>query len=213
MRNNKLFITLISLDFLFLFLHLLLGGNWTLFHLDYEWNLPTTYQSFKLILFGLFFLWQSIKVLSKYEIKYFTIPLSLFLIALGLDELLQIHENIYRIFEFFEWLHPSKIVDASMKMGYRSSLWILYYLPAMFIFIFWSGYWFRHFQSKMKSNLKIIALSSLCFFTILVMEVLSTTGSYSDIAYFWMITAEEMAEMIFASTLILVGSKVTTHKN
>jgi hypothetical protein len=136
------------------------------------------------------------------------IPLAFFVTFLGFDELLQIHENIYRIFEFFPWLHPSKIVDASMRLGYRSSLWLLYYLPAIFIFVFWSGYWLRYFQSKFKSNFWIIAVSSISFFMVLLTEVLSSTGTYSENAYFWLVTVEEMAEMILGSTLILVGNKM-----
>src|SRR5690606_41754919 len=104
--------------------------------------------------------------------------LSLVLTFLGLDELLQIHENIYRIFELFDLFHPSKIVEASMKIGYRSSLWILYYLPLIFIFVFWSGYWLHYFQSKMRNNAWILILSSLCLFSVLLTEVLSSTGSF-----------------------------------
>jgi len=121
---------------------------------------------------------------------------------------MQIHENIYRIFELFDWIHPSKIVDASMKMGYRSSLWVLYYIPLILIFVFWSGYWLRYFQSKMKSNFWIIGLSSLCLFTVLMAEILSSTGSYSESVYFGLVTVEEVAEMLLATTLVLVGNKM-----
>lgn len=206
--NQKIFLILVGIDFLVVILHLLFGRWNGFFHLDFEQNLPTVYQSTKLILFGLLFFVLSFNHRIRGEVKSFLLPLSLFLTVLGLDELLQIHENIYRIFQFFSWLHPSKIVDLSMKMGYRSSLWILYYLPAIFIFVFWSGYWLRYFQSKFKSNFWIISLSSLSFFTILLAEILSSTGSFGDGTYFVLVTVEEAAEMLLASTLILVGSKM-----
>jgi len=175
--------------------------------LDFEQNLPTFYQSFKLIGFGALFVLLGMSKQVKLEIKSFILPLGLFLAFLGIDELFQVHENIYRIFEIFDWLHPSRIVEASMRLGYRSSLWILYYLPFIFLFVFWCGYWLRYFQSKMKSNFGIIGLSSLCFFAVLLAEILSSTGSYSDGIYFWLITLEEAAEMLLGSTLILVGCK------
>jgi hypothetical protein len=205
---RPLFLTLIGLDLLAVLLHLIFSQQTTFFHLDYERNLPTLYQSGKLILFGLIFFSFGLRKKLSFELKTFVIPLSIFITFLGFDELLQIHENIYRIFELFDWFHPSRIVEASMRMGYRSSLWILYYLPGIFIFVFWSGYWLRYFQSRMKANFWIIAFSSLCFFTVLITEILSSTGSYSVSSYFWLVTLEETAEMFLATTLILVGNKV-----
>src|SRR5690606_13150427 len=121
-------------------------------------------------------------------------------------------ENIYRIFELFDLFHPSKIVEASMKMGYRSSLWILYYLPFIVIFVFWSGYWLRYFQSKMRNNALILVMSSLCLFCVLLAEILSSSGSFAESTYFWLVTIEETAEMLLASTLVLVGTKMlSTH--
>jgi hypothetical protein len=207
--NTKIvFYWLIGIDLFILSLHLLFGSHSQFFHLDFEQNLPTFYQSFKLVFFGIIFFILGLKKSIKLDIKSFILPLSLVLIFLGLDELLQIHENIYRIFELFDLFHPSKIVEASMKMGYKSSLWILYYLPFIFVFIFWSGYWLRYFQSKMRNNAWILVVSSLCLFTVLLAEIFSSTGSFAENTYYWLITIEETAEMILASTLILAGSKM-----
>lgn len=206
--KKSLFIYLVVFDLVVLLLHLLFGRHNYFFHLDYEQNLPTIYQSLKLIIFGsIFFVYGLSKSVNK-NIKGFILPLALFITFLGFDELLQIHENIYRIFELFKWLHPSKIVDASMKMGYRSSLWILYYIPLILIFGFWSGYWLRFFQATMKKNTWILIVSSISLFTVLLTEILSSTGSFSENAYYCLVTIEEMAEMLLASTLILIGSKM-----
>lgn len=207
-KSDQIFSGLIATDAVVLLLHLFFSSYTSFFHLDFEQNLPTIYQSTKLIFFGLVFFFFSFNKKISLNIKSFILPLAVFITFLGLDELLQIHENIYRIFEFFDLFHPSKIVEASMKLGYRSSLWILYYLPFIFIFVFWSGYWLHYFQSKMKNNTRILIFSSLCLFTVLIAEILSSTGSFSETAYFWLVTFEETAEMLLASTLILVGSKV-----
>lgn len=206
--NKTIFYWLISLDILVLILHLLFGKQNNFFHLDFEQNIPTFYQSFKLIIFGFIFCILGLRKSIKWNLRGFILPLALVLTFLGLDELLQIHENIYRVFELFAFLHPSRIVEASMKMGYRSSLWILYYLPFIFIFVFWSGYWLRYFQAQMKNGMWMLMFSSLCLFAVLMAEVLSSTGSYTETTYFWLITVEETAEMLLASSLVLIGSKM-----
>ncbi len=189
-------------------LHLLFGRQTPFFHLDLENNLPTFYQSGKLLLFGFFLFSLALTKKLSAEIKFFMIPLTLVITFLGLDELFQIHENIYRLFEFLPFLHPSKIVETSFKLGYRSSLWMLYYLPILLLFVFWGGYWLRYFQSRLKSNFWIILISLVSFFTVLLAEIIGTTGKHEENTYFWLVTIEEMAEMILASTLVFMGLKV-----
>lgn len=210
---RKIFVTLITLDITIIMLHLLLGSGFTLFHLDFEKNVPTIYQSAKLLLFGLGIAIQSFASKDTKYRKGFLIPLSFILIALGTDELLQIHENAYRLFQYMDWFHPSKVVDYSMKMGYRSSLWILYYLPVIFVFIFWIGYWFRYFQQNLKNNFYILGASSVFMFLVLFTEVLSSTGTYEPSMYNWLILIEESSEMFLASTLILAGTRTLAVKN
>lgn len=207
-RKKDIFTYLVIGDLIVLLLHLFLGGQHSVFHLDLEQNIPTFYQSLKLLVFGTLFLLMSVKRQTKQNIQYFTVSLAAFLLLLGIDELFQVHENIYRLYELFEIFHPSKIVESSMKLGYRSSLWILYYLPFIFVFFFWSGYWLRFFQSRMKKNAWILILSCGCLFMVLMAEILSSTGDYGDATYYWLITMEEIAEMLLASTLILIGTKV-----
>ncbi len=209
LRNSKkVFVYLIAIDVLVVSLHLLFGRWWSFLHLDVEGNLPTVYQSFKLIGFGLVFLAVSLGRRLNFETKAFTIPLAVFLVALGLDELLQVHENIYRFFELFDWLSPSRVVPITLDLGYRSSLWVVYYLPVILLFVFWCGYFFRHFQSKFKNNLGVVGIIGLSLFVILATEILSSTGTHSERDYFWLITTEETAEMIFGSALVLIGSKM-----
>lgn len=205
---RQTFKVLLLLDLIIVLLHLLFGKNYPFFNVDFEQNLPTWYQSLKLLLFAtLFFIFGFSKHI-KLRLKSFILPLAFFLAVLGLDELLQIHENIYRIFEHIDWLQPSKVVDTSLRMGYRSSLWLLYYLPFIAIFILWIGYWFRYFQTRMKSNVRIIAFSGFCFLLVFLTEILSSTGLYWDNTYYFLITLEELGEMLLASTLVLLGSKL-----
>ncbi|MBW7944108.1 hypothetical protein H3C70_01810 [Patescibacteria group bacterium] len=207
-HNTRILQILLFFDLVILALHLTFGSTTPFFHLDFEQNLSTFYQSSKLIGFGMIFFLLGLSRQVKLEMKSFILPLALGLIFLGVDEWFQIHENIYRVFELFEWLRPSKVVEASMSMGYHSSLWILYYIPLFLIFAVWSGYWLRYFQSKLKTNVWVIIFSGLCFLTVLLMEILSSTGSYSGATYYWLVTVEELAEMLLASMLVFIGSKI-----
>ena len=200
-----MFILLVLFDMVLVLLHLMFGREFSTFNLDMEQNVPTLYQSGKLIIAGVILLLILFRRIGTVKLIWFKVPLSLLLIALGIDELMQIHENVYRLFEFSEWLHPSRVVDLSTRMGYRSSLWILYYLPVIVILVFWGGYWFRHFQTTFERNYKYLCVSGCLFLIILFAEILSTSGSYSQTMYFWLITIEETAEMLFASVLILLG--------
>lgn len=207
-QSRQIFLSLVLLDGLMLCLHLLFGRSNGFFHLDLERNLPTFYQSLKLLVFGVIFLlliWQ--KKLKKNN-KKFLLPLSVFMIALGFDELFEIHENIYRIFDKIKWLQPSKIVDTSLKVGYRSSLWVLYYLPIIILVMLWGAYWFKRFKTTMKKNAKLIGASIFLLIGIIGAEVLGSSGLYSDQTYFWFVSIEETSEMLFATVLILIGCRV-----
>ncbi len=211
--NTKILIRwIICVDVLMVLLHLTLGPHFAFFNVDVEQNLPTVVQSSKLILAGIYFALIALFVKLPQKSRRFLLPLGLFSVALGFDELLQIHENIYRVFEYVDWFHPSRIVTASLSMGYRSSLWLLYYLPAIIIFVFWGGYWVRSLQETLASQSKIIAICAGSLFLILLTEVLSSTGQFSDQTYFWMVTLEEAAEMAFATALIWLGFAVLESK-
>jgi hypothetical protein len=210
-NHKKVILFLLIMDFILLILHLLLGSQLGFFHLDYEKNLPTTYQSLKLIVFGGIFLYLGLKTKLAKEAKIFAIMLGLAIIGLGLDEGLEIHENIWQVFEYIPFLRPDVVVPATLEAGFYSSIWLVYYTPIIAAFLVWCGYWLRYFHKKIPSNIGWI-VSSLVFITVVVvMELLSSTGMYPDHTYFIMITIEETAEMLFATTIIMVGLKTIKH--
>lgn len=205
---RTIFLGLITLDLFILLLHMLFGQHSWFFHVDFENNLPTVYQAVKLLAFGILFFYLSFSLDYPKKLRAFTVPLALIIWLLGFDELVQVHENIYRIFEFIPGLTPAQVVDLSLLFGYRSSLWMLYYLPAVFIFVLWCGYWLRYFQAKIKPNYLVLVVSCAALFVVLYTELLSSTGLYDESAYLFLVTTEETAEMLFATTIIFVGLKV-----
>lgn len=205
-HSKRFFYLLVAFDLIVLLMHLSFGAENHFFHVDFEQNLPTVYQSLKLIFSGVLFFIVAWHKKIPWNMKSFLLPLATFLLFLGLDELFQIHENMYRVFEYIDIFHPSKLVEVSTKLGYRSSLWILYYLPIIFIFVFWSGYWLRYLQSHMKGMAPILLFSCTCLFVLLLAEVLSSTGTFTESTYFWLVSLEESAEMLLATSLFLLGS-------
>lgn len=199
------------MDALIVLLHLMFASSSVLFHVDFENNIPTIYQSLKLLFFGGLFLvlgWS--KKLPKH-IKFFIIPLGIVMLFLGLDELVQLHENSYRLFQHVIWLNPDDLVRTSAQYGYHSSLWLLYYLPIIALFLIWCGYWLRYFKSKHQDNFWIVLVSAILLGIIFVAEILGSTGDYSQTTYFWLVTIEEASEMMLASVLVFGGLKVLNH--
>lgn len=212
LENYKLvFYLLLAVDVLILVLHLRFANSSVWFHLDYEYNLPTYYQSAKLILFGLFFLALNLVINIPQKMKYFVIPLGIVMIFLGFDELLQIHENSYRLFRQVPWLDPDQLIASSASLGYRSSLWLLYYIPLIGLFVAWCLYWMRYFKEKHRHHFWIVLAAAVLLGLILVAEVLGSTGDYTYQEYFWLVTIEETSEMLLATVLVLGGLKVYSH--
>jgi hypothetical protein len=203
--KKRVLIFLLSLDIILTILHILFGRQNFFFHLDIEHNLPTYYQGFKLIIFGIIFLVWFFKRKSNEKMPLFSLPFSLGMIFIGIDEVFEIHENIYRVFELTNFFHPERVIEATLDAGYRSSIWIIYYLPIIFTALIWLGYFLRHFQEKSKAVFKLLILSCFLVFIVFLMEILSSSGLFSDETYFWMITVEETAEAIFGTALVAIG--------
>ena len=78
------------MDTLIIVLHILYGQDNLYYALDKENNLPTYYQSIKLLIFGLYLLYKSYK--DKYN-SWFLWIASIIFIYISVDEALAIHED------------------------------------------------------------------------------------------------------------------------
>jgi hypothetical protein len=208
---------LLCLDAVILLLHLLLGSQSEFFHLDFEQNLPTYYQGFKLVFIGVLgALMLVFRKPKKLQLPWsFLAGISVLLVAVGLDEMFQVHENIYRLFENTPWLHPSNVVSFSESLGFRSSLWLLYYSPALLLVTLWMGYWLRELQLKKLSEYRILLASIVCFFLVICMEVLSSTGEFWDWQYQVLVFIEEGSEILggtFLAAFLLSETDLSQEK-
>lgn len=194
----KVLVYLLVIDFLVIGLHILLGDWSTLFHLDYEHNIPTIVQSLKLFTVGyltMFTLIQSWKVLSTYQ-KRLLLPLSGLFIFIGLDELGQIHENVDRFVREISPEFADSVLFFAQSIGYVSSTWMIYYIP-FFIFTGIYGLFLLHYILKHKPHHFFTGLLfGLLMFFVLLFEFVSNQGQVDQNVYQIYVTLEESAEMI-----------------
>lgn len=194
---------LLIIDFGVLLMHLVLGKRYGLFNIDWERNVPTMYQSFKLVLVGSIFL--TIYIINKYVIRnkevkdnYYWIGLTIILLAMGFDEVAEIHEifpfYIRELFPSFSGWYESLF----QSFGFQSSIWIIYVLP-LFPFVFaWGLYVLRYVLKQYgKRSVPLIIGIVLFFIGAIVFEFIGTLDDvFFGPKYELVMLVEEMFEMV-----------------
>lgn len=206
------------LDILIVFLHLYLGSQYFVFNLDYEHNIPTIYQTIKLLLIAqLLFLPIYIngifRKISKKEI-FIWVPLILIFLFLGLDELGQIHENLHG---YISQLFPSQTrqyTEAFSEQGFISSDWLILYLPLFFFFVIYLGLFIKSTLKSRGKSILLLAAGALIILCVPVVEYINTSGVEEGL-YYVLMTFEELLEMIGISFFFIFSvqnyKKVSTH--
>jgi len=188
------------LDLIVLALHLLLGYRTDFFNLDIENNLPTYYQSIKLLIVG-FFLFV---VFFKGRLI-FLIPLAILLLYLGIDEIVQIHENFSSVIKNHFPSVAFTIENWIMALGYQSSRWVIYLAPFLLItlgYIFFTG---LYAKLKKYDSFPSLAAGSILFLLVIVFEVINSWKGHSWFTYQILMTFEESFEMFGASSFAYAG--------
>lgn len=202
---KKALIALLLTDIFFITLHLIfgLGFNMYLFHIDIEKNIPTIYQSMKLMGFGFLFLslfaygflpklknkWNQSKV-----VFFWTFSSAMF-IFLGVDEVSQIHE------EFPEAVRNSYPAFASayeslfQSLGHANLGWAFYYAPFMLIAIVVMVWQLFILKKESINSIYFLVLGVLLIVLVPFMEVWNMSGSLNDNQFQVAVTLEESFEM------------------
>lgn len=201
MLKHKLLLAILATDTLMILLHLTLGRDLFLFNLDFEQNIPTTYQGVKLIvtstvIFTHIYLIYSLKRKIKYIIKW--IPFYLIFLFLGVDELSQLHESFTdRIVNM-----GSEPIDEYLsffdRFNFSSATWLLIYIPAFVIFLFYVLIFLKSIVKNYKKETIVLIFGSLLFLIVPVVEYINTSGE------FWGTDRYENL-MIFEETIEMVG--------
>ena len=202
-KYRFLFIWL-AFDILMVILHLTLSGTTGFFDLDKEQNLPTVYQSFKLLFAGnivFFILWLErnvLKIKEKARTWFLGILGTLFL-YIGLDELGQLHENVEFYVAEVSPEFAAFVLGTTESWGYQSSVWLLYYAPFIILSLPFLAYLIYYsFKVYGKRTYLLVVMMAL-FFAVIYLEFISTTGQYWGWEYDKLMILEEFAEKLGAT--------------
>ena len=206
-KTSLIIFFLIFLDLLFVILHFYLGGGSELFNLDAERNFPTIYQSFKLVLLAslafahMVFLYVLRDFKGKEKLIFF--PFWLGFSFLALDEIGSIHENLGNTLSQIDGDLIAGIREFFSSIGFRSSEWLLFYLPA----IVFAGIYFVYlmkFFYKQKNKFYLFAFSTLLLFLVPIIEYISNPKeNYTALQYNIFVSFEEILEMAGISLMIV----------
>ena len=207
-KKHPIIFLVLLLDLIIVILHLTLGGFSSFFHLDFEHNLPTLYQSAKLIAVGAVaavVIWQLslMKNLKRADIIFYSLFGAGF-VFLGLDELGQLHENVDY---FVREVNPG-YADAQLELlqsvGYRSSTWMVYYAPIMLAASFYFVYAWKYIKDNIPKVKPAFLTMLVMFSLVIIFEFVSNQGYTDPGLYQIYITIEESAEMLGATAGLAV---------
>ncbi len=207
---NKKELILFSL-FLFDLLVLILSWyffEYRLFNIDTESNLPTIYQSLKLlfliqICLIYFILEQKINGVKK-ALNIF--PFYLFTLYLSLDELGQIHENLpTMVLEIFG-VEGSDVKDFFVNNGFNSwAYWMIFYAPFGLLFFIYLFILIKNYWHEWKTFILYPILSCVAFVFIFILEYIGTNelDQVTGFTLKTIIHLEEGLEMFSISMLVI----------
>ncbi|HEX9805096.1 MAG TPA: hypothetical protein VGA67_05430 [Candidatus Dojkabacteria bacterium] len=204
---TKALTTLLVLDLLMVLLHIVFSENLDLFHLDREQNIPTIYQSTKLLLAAIIlgihmFVFKFGKVTKGLSLVFWGI-LFLMIFSLGLDEVGQIHESIDHHLSQILPDQTEEYKEIYEDIGYKSAPWLLYYIP---VFLFAGGIFFYLIREylRTKNSTTLFIIIGLSFFLLVpLVEYINTNSSLTNpTSYENLIIVEELFEMVGASILL-----------
>ena len=192
------------IDLFLVAMHLFTRNQTNLFHLDAEQNIPTLYQSAKLLFAGgliFTYLWFKIQILErikKHEL-YFFAPLAAILIFIGLDELGQIHENIHTHVIDIAPNFADQVMILAQSLGYSSTEWLIYYAPFIMLSIPYFVYATFYVYKKYKHRWWLILGMAISFIIVIILELHGTSKEYPHRVYEMFFITEEFFEMIGGS--------------
>lgn len=201
----KIIIAVFVIDIVLVAFHFLLGQSILIFNLDYERNIPTFYQGFKLVSVGCVVFSQIVvDFISGYKnkkISWNMVPLVFLFIFLALDEVGQLHENSQEIVHMISPNLASIYADFFMGMGYKSAPWVIIYFPAFLVFLLYLVFLIRYFYKRRVRSVSYFFLGIASFAFVILFEII---GTYEKVFhqppfYTYIVAIEEYFEMLGAT--------------
>jgi hypothetical protein len=184
------------------------------FNLDNEGNLPTYYQSAKLLLISIGTLSYIIlinrhKLKLNIQLKLFWIALFLFGIYLSIDEAFQIHEDISLVLKTIDTTLPSEYENLFTLNGYNSANWLIFYIPVLIIGLLLFLTILKSLFTKFGRKVYLLIAAAILYITVFVVEYLGMNSEILADHFNTLIAIEELCEMIGTSLILLFVLKST----
>lgn len=208
----NIFIVLIIIDIIIVLLHFA-SDRHELFNLDFENNIPTYYQSMQLFLIAflslVFIYFSSIFTKTKETVlKVFWFCFSIVPLYLSIDEMIQLHEKASTYAKIiFGGASVDNYENQFEKIGFESADWLLYFWPILIIGVIVFLFMFKKLHTTFKKDAYLLLLGVVMFCIPFIMEYINTSPDLNMNYYEALITIEESAEMIGASTFLWFAIK------
>lgn len=203
MKSKQAVFFLLLIDSCMVLLHIWLGRNFGLFNMDWERNVPTMYQSFKLVLVGSIFL--SITIINKFvlrqqvsKINIYWIGLAIILLLMGFDEAAELHETLPFYLREIIPAFTSWYEGLFSQLGFQSSIWIIYVMLLTPIGLIWFLYVRNVVLRKYGKGLYPLLFATIIFFIGAIgFEFIGTLDEiFFSSNYGIMLILEEFLEMV-----------------
>ncbi len=193
-------LAIISLDLIIIASHILFGYKSDFFNLDVEANVPTYYQGIKFLIVG-FFLF----VVFLRGRLIFLIPLAVLLLYLGIDEIVQIHENFGSLVKTHVPSFAAAVESLIKTLEYKSSKWVIYLAPVILITLGYVFFISLYAKIKKYDSFPPLAAGSILFLFVIVFEIINSWKGHSWLTYQILMTFEESFEIFGTSSFAYAG--------
>ena len=201
-KHNLIIGSLIVLDIIFIILYFWFADQTSLLNLDIERNIPTAYQSVKLVVTGALIAGLiTLSFASKTRFRsYLLIPYCAIFIYLGIDEIGAIHESFEGVANRIGGDTVTQYREFYISSGYHAAQWLLYYTPIIVIAVAYLIYLVGYFREKKIKYLFLMAMGIALFSLVPVVEYYdSSSRETSGQANRSIVATEEFFEMLGAS--------------
>lgn len=209
-KKYKLPLILIGTDILLTLIYISTRGTIKLFNLDTENNIPTVYQTVKLLALSFFlyiFAKENIKEKTSKIVKLalYSFPIAFFFLAL--DEIGQIHENLKpQLVEILPFIND--IYSLARSLGYNSADWVLLYSPAILFFGLMSLIFFKTVYKKLSKKRNLVLVTAFAIlFSVPFIELYNISRGFAPLENILWLSIEEFSEMLSISLLLTVFYK------
>jgi hypothetical protein len=192
-KTQKILFLVILLDLILILLHLIWGRGISFVNLDLEYNLPTFYSGFKLVLIGSLAFLGYLKN-DLIDRAHYWLVLGAIFIYLGVDEVLELHE---RIAHYISNQFLSELGWYDNEVFY----WTIIFTPLIILAVVFLITFYQKILASNSRSRKYFLFGLILFVLVIISEIVGGIFTNTNLGYHIM-TLEESFE-IFGTTFFL----------